>query len=934
MNIAYIRGTLWYYITLNFAQMAHFLDKVFGDPNKKYIKKIQPLVDQINALEPTLKGFSDEKLKEQTAKLKKELSDNNKSLDDILPEAYATVREAARRVLGMRHYDVQLIGGIAMHQGRISEMKTGEGKTLVATLPLYLNALAGKGVHLVTVNDYLSSRDCGWMAPVYHFLGLNVGVIVHQTAYLFDPEYIDENHHDERLQHLKAVERKEAYQADITYGTNNEFGFDYLRDNMVQSVDQKVQRDFFYAIVDEVDSILIDEARTPLIISAPDMESTERYRQFAQLVVKLKENEDYNVDEKMRSAILTEEGITKMEKMLGVDNIYTERGVADVHHIEQALRAHAIFKKDKDYVVKDNEIIIVDEFTGRMMPGRRYGEGLHQAIEAKENVEVQRESKTLATITFQNYFRMYEKLAGMTGTAETEAEEFEKIYNLLVTVVPTNKEIERKDLSDRIFKSERGKLMAVVAEVKKRHETGQPILIGTISIEKNEVVAELLRKEGLDVKVLNAKAHEREAEIISQAGKPGAITVATNMAGRGVDIKLGGDPVDKEIEKKVKELGGLCIIGTERHESRRIDNQLRGRAGRQGDPGVSQFYVSFDDDLMRIFPSERMKTIMERMNVPEDMAIETKIITRTLESAQKKVEGYHFDSRKHLVQYDDVINKHRETVYGMRWDILTSENAKDHIITFLQDEIDSVVSFHTKDDDEHIWDIEEIYEVAHSMFPVPAEMRLKLDQIREQAGDDIEDDSARAMLKGYLLKLATESYNQLEDELATALGNPDALRKIEKAMLLRSIDVLWVEHLEAINHLRTGIGLRGYGQRDPLVEYKKEAFHLFHELLATIRKRVVYGVFKVSPGTQISEQSSPMRNMMFQAPAKTAQSNQSSLARMAQQAGGKTDQQKQVEQREQVVTENERTHYQGQKVGRNDLCPCGSGKKFKQCHGK
>jgi len=911
-----------------------FLNKIFGDPNEKFLAKLKPVVDQINDLEKKFEAFSDEDLKKQTAKFKEQLK-KDKTLNDILPEAFACVREASKRTLKMRHYDVQLLAGIVLHQGQIAEQKTGEGKTLAATLPLYLNALEGKGCHLVTVNDYLSSRDCGWMGPVYNALGLKVGVIVHDAAFVYDPEYLDENHTDERLAQLKPVTRKEAYDADITYGTNNEFGFDYLRDNMVQEFSQMVQRDLNYAIVDEVDSILIDEARTPLIISAPDTESTNKYYQFSKLVTQLKENEDYNIDEKMKAATLSEAGISRMEKMLGVENIYTDRGVSEVHHIEQALRAHALFKRDRDYVVKDGEVVIVDEFTGRMMFGRRYSEGLHQAIEAKEGVEVQRESKTLATITFQNYFRLFNKLSGMTGTAATEAEEFGKIYDLEVTIIPTNKPLARKDLSDRIYKNEEGKFKAIVKEVKQRNQKGQPVLIGTISIEKNELLGEMLRREGVDVQILNAKQHEKEAQIISQAGKVGAVTVATNMAGRGVDIKLGGDPFDSEEEKRVKELGGLFILGTERHESRRIDNQLRGRGGRQGDPGESQFFVCMDDDLMRIFGSDRVKGIMEALKVPEDMPIENKVISKSLESAQKKVEGFHFDTRKHLVEYDDVLNKHRETIYRKRREILKGDNLKDQVLDMVREEIIDVVKHHTASDDENTWNLQEIYEVTNTIFPVSQDLRIKLEEIKKEAGSDIQDKSARGRLIGYLYKLAVNSYNNIELQIGTALGQNDSMRKVEKGMMLRSIDTLWIEHLEALNHLRTGIGLRGYGQRDPLIEYKKEAFNLFQELLAMIRKQITYSIYKVGIASKIApSEMQQSGNLSFTSPTKTGEGSHSAI-QAAGSASNKTPQQREVENRSnQQPVQDDQTHFQGQKVGRNDPCPCGSGKKFKHCHGK
>jgi len=915
--------------------MIKILEKLLGDPSVKTVKSIKPLVERINQLEETYKAYSDEQLKGITAEFKKQLAEG-KSLDDILPDAFAAVRESASRTLGMRHYDVQLISGVVLHRGNISEQKTGEGKTLSATAPLYLNALTGKGCHLVTVNDYLSRRDCGWMGPVYNALGMTVGVIIHDAAFVYDATYTDENSTDPLLQHLKPVSRAQAYAADITYGTNNEFGFDYLRDNMAQEKNQMVQGKLHYAIVDEVDSILIDEARTPLIISAPDMESTDKYFQFAKLVTKLKEGDDYNIDEKMRATTLTEEGISKLEQLLNVDNIYTERGISDVHHIEQALRAHALFKKDRDYVVKDGEVIIVDEFTGRMMYGRRYSEGLHQAIEAKEGVVVQRESRTLATITFQNYFRLYDKLAGMTGTAETEKEEFYKIYGLDVVVIPTNRGMQRIDLPDRIYKDEKAKFEAVVKEIKERSKKGQPVLVGTISIEKNELLGEMLQQAGVEANILNAKQHEREAHIVTQAGKVGAVTVATNMAGRGVDIKLGGDPVDKEEEQKVKELGGLLIIGTERHESRRIDNQLRGRGGRQGDPGESQFYVSLDDDLMRIFGSGRIKSVMERLKVPDDMPIENRMVSRSLEAAQKKVEGHHFDVRKHLVEYDDVLNKQRETIYKKRYEALDEKDLKDQVLKLVREEISEVVNFHTMESDESAWNIEEIYEVVNTIFPIPAEGRLRVSDIATQAGNDQEDKSVRGMLIGYLYKLAVQHYNKIEEEIMADLGQADALRKIEKSILLRSIDLLWIEHLEALDHMRSGIGLRGYGQRDPLVEYKKEAFTLFKGLLTQIRKQVVYSLFKIGVASQLapSMMQQAQNNLTFVAPAKTSNTS-STFASMS----GDTPQAKEVSSR-QAGPQNDDSHYNGQKVGRNDACPCGATKsdgspvKFKHCHGK
>src|SRR3989339_1245323 len=725
------------------------LSDLFKDPNQKVIAKLQLKVEQCNQLEAEIEKLSDEELKNKTQKFKDLLKDG-KTLDDILLEAFAVVREASKRTTGLRHYDVQLIAGIVLHQGEIAEMKTGEGKTLVAPLAVYLNALEGKGVHVVTVNDYLSRRDAVWMGQVYNFLGLTTGILQHQASFIYDetstgePE-VDKERDEEASykvenRYLKPCSRKEAYGADITYGTNNEFGFDYLRDNMSPTLEDKVQRGFNYAIVDEVDSILIDEARTPLIISAPAEESASDYQRFAQLVPKLKEKDDYNIDEKMRAATLTEEGIAKMEKLLNMDNIYTEGGIRMVHHLEQALKAHTLFKKDVDYLIKDGEVIIIDEFTGRAMLGRRYSEGLHQAIEAKEGVEVKQESRTMATITFQNLFRMYNKLAGMTGTALTEAEEFGKIYNLDVLVVPTNRPDQRLDHPDRIYKTETAKYNAIVEKVQECRAKGQPILVGTISVEKNEQLSAFLTAAGIAHEILNAKSHEREGEIIAQAGRPGAVTLATNMAGRGVDIKLGGVPLDQMIAEKVIQAGGLFVLGTERHESRRIDNQLRGRAARQGDPGETQFFVSTEDDLMRIFAGERMRSVMERLKVPDNMPVEQRMITKLLESAQKKVEGYHFDLRKHLLEYDDVLNKHREIIYRRRREILSlaagqsSEGAgalslKDLILSYIEQEMEFVVSFHTNAEDRGEWNLTEIFETARTIFSFSTEEKEQLFKI-------------------------------------------------------------------------------------------------------------------------------------------------------------------------------------------------------------
>lgn len=912
----------------------NFLNKLLGDPNEKIIKEINKTVNLINSLEPQMQALDSAQIKEKSLEFKQRLSEGA-NLDDLLVEAFALMREASQRVLGQRHYDVQLIGGIVLHRGQIAEMKTGEGKTLVATLALYLNALTGKGVHLITVNDYLARVGAGWMAPIYHFLGLSTSVIVHDAAFQYDPDYNDESQYDERLRHFRPISRREAYRCDITYGTNNEFGFDYLRDNMAYTLEQTVQRDLNYAIIDEIDSILIDEARTPLIISAPAEESTDKYVKFSQLVQRLTENEDYNIDEKMRAATLTEAGINKIEEWLGVGNIYVAGGVKDVHHLEQALKARVLFKKDKDYVVKDGEIVIVDEFTGRMMPGRRYSEGLHQAIEAKEGVQVQKESQTMASITFQNLFRMYGKLSGMTGTALTEAEEFYKIYKLETVVIPTNKANIRKDLNDLIYSTEENKFEAVIRDIKKRNETGQPILIGTISIEKNELLTQMMEREGLRPQMLNAKNHQKEAEIISQAGRLGAITLATNMAGRGVDIILGGNPDSddeealkkaKEEQEKVKELGGLHVIGTERHESRRIDNQLRGRAGRQGDPGSSQFYVSTDDDLMRIFGGDRMKSMMKTLRLPPDVPIQNKMISNSLESAQKKVEGNNFDMRKHLVEYDDVINKHREAIYNRRRDILESAEAEDKegepnaleklnslIEAQVKDEILKVVNFHTAAEKTEQWNLKEISETMYAMLKL-SDQEEKLKGLLKEDLDDSRQD-----IIDYFQEQAKKTYEDIVNKFALAGVN---FREVAKGMMLRAIDQMWVDHLETMDYMRRGIGLRGYGQRDPLVEYKKEAYRLYHELLDLVRQQLVYSIYrsgdalKMAPSAllQMSGGDQP-KNLKLEGAAKEMEKLSS-----------KRDNFDLV--REKVKDES------GKTIGRNDPCPCGSGKKFKKCCGQ
>ncbi len=885
------------------------LTKIFGDPNEKAVRKLKPVVEEINKLEKKFEKFSDEEIKEQTGKFKKRIK-KGETLDSILPEAFACVREAAKRTLKQRHFDVQLMGGIVLHQGKIAEMKTGEGKTLVSTLALYLNALEGKGAHLVTVNDYLAKRDTNWMGPIYHFLGLSVGCIQHDRAHIFDPASApDENEVTVEMENLREVPRKEAYECDITYGTNNEFGFDYLRDNMAASVHQMVQRAPHFAIVDEVDSILIDEARTPLIISAPDMESTTMYQSFARIVPSLEREKDYTVDEKMKAVSLTEEGINKVEKMLGIRDIYEKGNITQIHHLEQALKAEILFKKDKDYVVKNGEVIIVDDFTGRLMPGRRFSEGLHQAIEAKEGVKVQRESRTLATITFQNYFRLYAKLAGMTGTALTSAEEFSKVYNLDTLVIPSNKPVIRNDMPDSIYKTEHGKFKATIREIEERHKKGQPVLVGTIAIEKSELLSQMLTIKGLAHKVLNAKHHEKEAQIIAQAGRKGAITIATNMAGRGTDIKLG---------EGVKELGGLHIIGTERHEARRIDNQLRGRAGRQGEPGSTQFFVSMEDHLMRVFGSDKMKAMMDTLGIEEDMPIENKLISRSIESAQSKIEGYNFDARKHILDYDDVMNKQREVIYNKRRDILeitkniddskreitkeiTPENypelekLKGKILEIFKSEIQNLVAAHTMENRAR-WNIETIIKTMKNIVPLNQKADKVLKEIIES---DRDDKLVKDEIIGYLFGETVEAYEEREKEMGYGVT-----RQIEKAVLLRNIDLLWMEHLDEMQMLRDGIGLRGYGQLDPLIEYKKESYQMFQALLKAIDEGVFTTIFKIKIMKQSQSPVTPVKN-------------ENILPSEENKVAGS------------VVSNTKKN-----KVGRNDPCPCGSGKKYKKCCGK
>ena len=799
------------------------LSKIFGDPQKKILKRLRKQVDVINGLNDKYEKMSDKELRAQTDELKKRLSKKSVTLDTILPDAFAVAREAAKRVIGERPYDVQLIGGMVLHEGNVAEMKTGEGKTLVATLPTYLNALEGKGVHVVTVNDYLAQRDAGWMGQVYDFLGLTTGVIINEASFVYDKDYDNEHHDDPRMRKLRPVSRKEAYAADITYGTNNEFGFDYLRDNMVNDVDLLRQRELNFAIVDEVDSILIDEARTPLIISAPAAENPDNYYTFAKIAAKLVP-EDYVLDEKRRSVVLTDEGVEKVQKLLGIKNLYTPDHVRSVYHMDQALRAQTLFKRDKDYVVtNDGEVIIVDEHTGRLMQGRRYNEGLHQAIEAKEGVPVLEESMTLATISFQNYFRLYNKLSGMTGTAFTEAEEFQQIYSLDVIQIPPNKPVIREDKEDLIFKTEKAKLKAVAEAIKDYHKQGRPVLVGSGSIEKNEQIAKYLEKEGIKFEILNAKNNEREAAIVAKAGEKGAITLATNIAGRGTDIKLG---------KGVKELGGLVVIGSERHESRRIDNQLRGRGGRQGDPGETQFYVSTEDDLMRIFQGERIASLMDRLGVDDDTPIRTRAVSKTLEAAQKRVEGYNFDTRKNVVQYDNVINRHRRVVYVMRRRILEGDNIKPEIERLLRAKVHELTTLPSKNNPKFVEDFSVI-------FPVDKE---KIEKVGKEKKDRLRYEKA--------LELAEEAYAEKEREIGA-----DDLRGVEREVYMAVLDTLWMQHLENMQHLREGIHWRSVGQRDPLVEYRSESQKLFESLQANLRDEVLATIFNIHKADATVRQS-------------------------------------------------------------------------------
>ena len=847
-----------------------FLKKVFGTRNDREVKRIQVIVDQINQLEASIGKLSDDQLLAKTCEFKARLKEGA-TLDDILPEAFAVVRETGLRTLKMRHFDVQMIGGVVLHEGKIAEMKTGEGKTLAATLPVYLNSLEGKGSHVVTVNDYLAKRDSEWMGTIYEFLGLTVGRIYHDM-----PE----------------EERREAYNCDVTYGTNNEFGFDYLRDNMKFSSEQFVQRDLNFAIVDEVDSILIDEARTPLIISGPAEESTLKYDEACKVIPKLRKEKDFQVDEKAKTAALNDEGIGTVEKILDIENLYDPQNIETLHCIQQALKAHALFKNEVDYVVNDGEVVIIDEFTGRMMPGRRYSDGLHQALEAKEGVKIENENQTLASVTFQNYFRMYDKLSGMTGTADTEAEEFNSIYNLEVIVAPTNKEMVRDDCSDLIYRTEDEKFEALIEEIRGCNESGQPVLVGTISIEKSEQLSHRLKKYGIKHNVLNAKHHEKEAEIIAQAGHKKGVTIATNMAGRGTDIVLG---------EGVSELGGLHITGTERHESRRIDNQLRGRSGRQGDPGSSRFYLSLEDDLMRIFGSEKISGIMEKLGMENGQPIEHPMVSKAVANAQKKVEAHNFDIRKHLLEYDDVMNKQREVFYGLRRDILNNENHREMLLEMADELVNEVLNdIASEKIYPEEWDIQALDEYMMRQFLVPIKKQEEALKIGSSLSLPLEN-CDREKLHNAIMESVQSCYAIKEEGI-----DPNMMRQLEKMIMLQVIDNLWKDHLLGMDHLKDGVGLRGYAQKNPLTEYKKEGFEMFSKMMHQIREGVTEYLFKVQieEGSEFSAEQSQSGNMVEHRGASSEESKPSTVRR------------------------------DDKKVGRNDPCHCGSGKKFKKCHGK
>src|SRR5579885_2012527 len=878
--------------------------RIFGSKNDREIRRLRPDVEAVNRLEAEIEKRTADELRSRIAELKAQISAiedrerREEAMHEVLPEVFAMVREASKRTLGQRHFDVQLIGGMMLHQGKIAEMKTGEGKTLVATLPAVLNALSGRGVHVVTVNDYLARRDSEWMGRIYNYLGLSVGVIVHG---------------------LTDQQRKQSYGADITYGQNNEFGFDYLRDNMKFNLEEYVQREHNFAIVDEVDSILIDEARTPLIISGASEESTDTYYVVDRVIPRLKNEEHYTIDEKLRTVSLTEDGVTRVEQLLGIENLYDPRNILLLHHVNQALRAHALFKRDVEYVVKDGQVVIVDEFTGRLMPGRRWSDGLHQAVEAKENVKIESENQTLATITFQNYFRMYKKLAGMTGTADTEAVEFQQIYNLQVVVIPTNRPMIRIDHHDSVYKTEGEKFDAVIEEIKDCHERGQPVLVGTVSIEKSERVSNLLKKTGIRHYVLNAKNHEREAEIVAQAGRYKAVTISTNMAGRGTDIVLGGnpecmaaaeagtrDPKDPKYEQALEKYraqcaaereqvlaaGGLHILGTERHESRRIDNQLRGRSGRQGDPGSSRFYLSLEDDLLRIFGADRLKGFMGKIGMEDGMPIEHRWISRAIENAQKKVEAHNFDIRKHLLEYDDVMNKQREVIYHRRRELLGSESLKDDVLDMCDELIENIVDAHIDAEaSPEEWDWKALEDAFYRQFKFRPEFR----------NNGSAPDSPEA-----LAEAARERVRRVYEEREAAF-TPPVMRQIEKIVMLQTLDSLWKDHLLAMDHLKEGIGLRGYGQLNPLVEYQKEGFAMFEQMMGVMQQDVAEKIFSV----QVTRQQ------------EVQQIEQRRPQQMVMSHG--------AEREEAGATPIRR---EGEKVGRNDPCPCGSGKKYKRCHGK
>ncbi len=875
--------------------------KLVSDPNQRLLNRLQATVEDINDRESEFEKLSDAELRSKTSEFRQRL-EAGESLDDLLVEAFAAVREASKRTLGQRHYDVQLMGGMVLHSGKIAEIRTGEGKTLVATTALYLNALVGKGCHLVTVNDYLVRRDAGWMGQVFHALDMSTSAIASDISVQFDPEYADESAGDERLRHLRPTDRQSAYRCDITYGTNSEFGFDYLRDNLALSLEDTVQREHFYAIVDEVDNILIDEARTPLIISGEAEESSEMYRRFAQAAPRLQAETDYTVDLKSRSVSLTDDGVAKLERLVGVDNLYDENNFQLVNYMEQAVRAHVLYQRDKDYVVQDGEVVIVDEFTGRMMPGRRWSDGLHQAVEAKERLEIQRENVTHATVTLQNYFRMYDKLAGMTGTAETEAEEFHKIYGLDVVAIPTHRPMVRRDMPDLVFRDEHAKVKAIVEEVKERHAKGQPVLIGTTSIEKNEELSRLLNRAGIDHRVLNAKQHEREANIIADAGRPGAVTVATNMAGRGVDILLGDG---------VPELGGLAVIGTERHESRRIDNQLRGRSGRQGDPGFSRFYLSLEDELMSRFVGPRVKTILERFGMDGDEPLEHKLVTRTIEQAQTKVEGMNFDYRKHLVEYDDVLAKQRSIVYEDRNRILHGENVRDIMMQLVEEEVAALVDSNCTGPHSEEWDTINLYNSIGTIMPLPPDMTPE--HMESYSQDELAD---------ALIEAAHVTYEERE----AALGD-EVVRAWERRVLLVTLSGLWIHHVDAMDELREAAMLQAFGQQDPLVAYKRQSFDMFQQFQVVFRQNVVHQIyhllFQPTAALILHEGSMAAEEPVAAGPAPQPALNGNGASKTAQAAAVHAKRSKAA------VGSSP-----GGKIGRNEPCYCGSGKKYKFCHGR